>query len=127
MACNRRIFLRLIGAASLAGGAWAGRTARGAQPSDPGAAAGYEVSHSDAEWRKLLTDAQYRVLREEGTETPVQQPAERRASRRHVRVRRLRAAAVFIEDQVRQRHRLAEFLAAAAITRSSRIPTSRSA
>ena len=69
MACNRRVFLRLIGAASLAGGAWAGRPARAAQAADQGAAA-YEVSHSDAEWHKLLTDAQYHVLREAGTERP---------------------------------------------------------
>src|SRR5215470_8682501 len=32
------------------------------------AAATFEVSHSDAEWRKLLTPAQYEVLREQGTE-----------------------------------------------------------
>lgn len=66
MACSRRIFLRLIGAASLAGGASPWRTVGAA---DAGAAT-YEVSHSDAEWHKLLTDAQYRVLREAGTERP---------------------------------------------------------
>jgi peptide-methionine (R)-S-oxide reductase len=30
----------------------------------------YEVTHSDEEWHKLLTPAQYNVLRQEGTERP---------------------------------------------------------
>ena len=34
----------------------------------------YEVTHTDAEWRKLLTPAQYEVLRQHGTEPPFSSP-----------------------------------------------------
>lgn len=62
---TRRRFI-ICGAASLAGAACG--------PSFPAAEAGaaqsFEVTHSDAEWRKLLTAAQYAVLRQEATERP---------------------------------------------------------
>src|SRR3546814_16491540 len=48
-----------------------------------------------------------------GDRAALHQPAERRASRRHLRLRRLRAAALFEPDQVRKRPRLAELLGAA--------------
>ena len=38
------------------------------------AAGGYEVVHTDAEWRKLLPGESYEVLRHEGTEAPFSSP-----------------------------------------------------
>jgi peptide-methionine (R)-S-oxide reductase len=43
-------------------------------PSVSQAAETFEVSHSDAEWRSLLTSAQYAVLRQEATERPFSSP-----------------------------------------------------
>jgi peptide-methionine (R)-S-oxide reductase len=34
----------------------------------------YEVAHTDSEWQKLLTPAQYNILREQGTEQPFSSP-----------------------------------------------------
>ncbi len=34
----------------------------------------YAVTHSDAQWRRLLTPAQYNILREQGTEPPFSSP-----------------------------------------------------
>ena len=43
---------------------WSPRAAVAAEPEK------FEVTHSDEEWRKLLTPSQYAVLRKEGTERP---------------------------------------------------------
>jgi peptide-methionine (R)-S-oxide reductase len=39
-----------------------------------GSAETFEVTHTDAEWRKLLTPDQYAVLRQEATERPFSSP-----------------------------------------------------
>lgn len=72
---SKRIFLKVFGATTLAGGTAAWRLF-GAAPAHAQAATGtpFEVVHSDAEWHKMLTDAQYNVLREEGTERPYSSP-----------------------------------------------------
>jgi peptide-methionine (R)-S-oxide reductase len=44
------------------------------RPSAPRAAEAFKVSHSDAEWRKLLTAEQYDVLRQAGTERAFTSP-----------------------------------------------------
>ena len=65
-----RRHLVLCGGASLAAavcGSWFS-----AVEADP--AEKFEVTHTDAEWRKLLTAAQYAVLRKEATEPPFTSP-----------------------------------------------------
>src|SRR5450631_4175664 len=44
------------------------------RPAASGAAETFEVTHTDAEWRKLLTADQYAVLRQDGTERPFTSP-----------------------------------------------------
>jgi len=46
-----------------------------------GAATTFEITHSDAEWRKLLTADQYAVLRHEATERPFSSPLDHESRR----------------------------------------------
>ena len=65
---SRRLLLTGgVAAMALAAG-WAWRT-RQTKASET-----FAVSHTDAEWRKLLTPEQYQVLRQEGTEYPFTSP-----------------------------------------------------
>ena len=58
---------RLLGGAALA----AGGIALGARS---GGAAGFQVTHTPAEWRKLLGAERFKILRQEGTERPFTSP-----------------------------------------------------
>jgi len=63
----RRLFLGTLAAAGLGTLGWTlSPVAR--------AAKAYEVTHSDAEWKKLLTADQFDVLRKAGTERPFSSP-----------------------------------------------------
>ena len=62
---NRRIFLYAsAGALASLGGAAAWRS----NMMNPARAKGFEVTRSEAEWRAVLTEGQYSILREAGTE-----------------------------------------------------------
>ena len=68
---TRRGFL-IAGTGAIAGGALAlMRPGRGA---DSDGAGRYEVTHSDEEWRRMLSPQQYEVLRREGTERAFSSP-----------------------------------------------------
>ncbi|QDL37389.1 peptide-methionine (R)-S-oxide reductase MsrB [Rhodoferax sediminis] len=52
--------------------------ARGLFAGTPASAAqAYEVTHTDAEWQKLLTPDQYHILRQAGTERPFSSPLDK--------------------------------------------------
>ncbi len=69
---DRRFFLgasaSTLGAAVAAAWGWHAGAAQAAEPGK------FEVTRTDAEWRKLLTPNQYAVLRQDGTERPYSSP-----------------------------------------------------
>ncbi|MEK1926814.1 MAG: peptide-methionine (R)-S-oxide reductase, partial [Rhizobium giardinii] len=64
---TRRGFFLLSGTAVLAAAAFRGFT-RNSVASETGET--FEVTKTDAEWKAILTDEQYRILRHEDTERP---------------------------------------------------------
>jgi peptide-methionine (R)-S-oxide reductase len=66
---DRRFLLSAASLAGLAAIAWPWRRDHAAAA--PG---NFEVTHSEEEWKRLLTPAQYTVLRKEGTERPYSSP-----------------------------------------------------
>jgi peptide-methionine (R)-S-oxide reductase len=66
---GRRVLLRM---ASIAGGLFGARELLVGSPAS--AVEKFEVTHTDAEWRKLLNAQQYDVLRKAGTERPFSSP-----------------------------------------------------
>ena len=68
----------------------------------------FPVTHTEAEWRALLTPEQYAIMREHGTERAGSCALNSREATGRVLLRRLRPAPVREQDEVRQRHRLAE-------------------
>ena len=79
----------------------------------PARAATYEVTHTDAQWRALLTPAQYTVLRQGGTEFAFSSPLDKEFRPGTYHVCGLPFGAVRLEHEVRQRHGLAELFPSA--------------
>ncbi|MCW3477984.1 peptide-methionine (R)-S-oxide reductase MsrB [Neisseriaceae bacterium JH1-16] len=73
MALTRRHFLHLGGLAGLIGSLF-GLRSFAAATTGTGSTERFEVTLSDAEWRKRLSANQYEVLRHEGTERPYSSP-----------------------------------------------------
>jgi len=74
MVSRRRVLLGVAAAGVLAG-CGARRLEAAATPATPSTNPGkFEVTHTDAEWHRLLSPKQYDVLRDAGTENPFSSP-----------------------------------------------------
>ena len=82
-----------------AGPVWARSSLAAASPPAAKATTNYEATDTDAEWHKLLTPRKRRAAPGRHRSAVHQRTAEG-TSRRHVRLRRLRPAAVLVEDQI---------------------------
>jgi peptide-methionine (R)-S-oxide reductase len=69
---TRRLFLG--GAAALTAGLLGVLTRKPGLPTAQAAETAFAVTHTDAEWHRLLSDEQYAVLRQAGTERPYSSP-----------------------------------------------------
>ena len=82
--------------------------------SDPAQAETFEVTKTDAEWRAILTDQQFAVLRQEDTEYPGTSPLLHETRKGNFNCAGCDLPLYSSQDQVRFRHRLAKFLGSAA-------------
>jgi peptide-methionine (R)-S-oxide reductase len=74
---RRQLLFGGIGAAAIVGASFVGWRRFGSAPAEAAqrpAPKHFEVMHTDAEWRKLLTPEQYAVLRQQGTEWAFSSP-----------------------------------------------------
>jgi peptide-methionine (R)-S-oxide reductase len=74
---SRRQFIWIggsVGVAALAGSLLPSLANSAGQVPEDSAVGTFEVSHTDAEWRELLSADQYQVLRHENTERPYSSP-----------------------------------------------------
>ncbi len=76
-------------------------------------AAGFEITLSEAEWRKRLSPAQYAVLRQHNTERPFTSPLLHEARRGNFACGGCELPLFSSEHEVRQRHWLAQLLGSA--------------